>query len=509
MISLARCALALCAALVWLADPKQAHDVVALPAALALYVVYSVALWRARGFVPARAQPWIDMAFYALVVWLAGPGGALFGAFLLFAVAAAALARGFVEALALALVAALLVGARGFALDAIVLGALGTIIAWWGGHQRALTQRLELLKDLLGLPNPRFGVEHALAQYLSRLRAHVGADACVLVCAHGGAAGYVVYSVDASRSPSQGPQPLTPEAARALLALPADAALVWDAGERADGAHAQACEGLANLLETECFATVPYAQPGAMSGAARGRLFVASGRRLFGPRSLELLRQAAAQIAASVEKLVLLEELRANAAQGERSRISHDIHDTTIQPYVGLKLALEALQRSLEPRSPVAQQVGELVEMCSAALEDVRGYVARLRGNGHGPAGEELLDALRRQAGRYERFYGLDVEVRTQAPVRLTDRVAAEAYQITCEALSNVFRHTRARRAFVDLRCGEGSLALEIGNAPDAARPARGFVPRSIAERAAALGGAAEVRLNKAGHDVVSVTIPL
>ena len=35
------------------------------------------------------------------------------------------------------------------------------------------------------------------------------------------------------------------------------------------------------------------------------------------------------------------------------------------------------------------------------------------------------------------------------------------------------------------------------------------FIPRSITERAMSLGGEVQVRLNKDGHDVVKVTIPL
>ena len=212
-----------------------------------------------------------------------------------------------------------------------------------------------------------------------------------------------------------------------LLALPARAALAWDARRGGEKAHAEACRGLANLLETSCFATVPYVQHGALPG----RLYVAASRRRCSRAALEFLSEAAAQIGASVDKVAALDELMANAAQTERSRISHDIHDTTIQPYIGLKLALEALQRRLDASSPAAAQVGELVDMCSFALEDLRGYVARLR-DGRGGAGGELVSALRQQAGRYRRFYGVDVEVRSDPSVKLVDRVAAEVGRASC-----------------------------------------------------------------------------
>lgn len=509
MVSLMRVLLALSCLIIAFADPMRAGwGAPAVLAALAAYCLYSIALaaalLRGRSLVPSRLQPWLDMLFYACLAWLAGPAGTLFFSLLLFPVAAASFSRGFAEGMALTLAAALFLAATGPAVQPVLLVLLGAMIAWWGGHQLGVTQRLRLSKDLLGLPNPRLGVDHAVTQYLRRLRACLEADACVLVCARAGASEYLIYR-DGPQGASQGPQPLTEHSAQALLALPAGAALVWDERWRRERPHAAQCRGLANLLETSCFATVPYVQPGALTG----RAYVASNRQRFGRSTLALLRQAAAQIAAWVDKMALLDELMANAAQSERSRISRDIHDTSIQPYIGLKLALEALQRNLEGRSPASAQVAELIEMCSLAVEDLRGYVARLRGGGEGREGDGLVTALHRQAGRYRRFYGLEVEVRSDPSVELAGRVATDAYQIACEALSNVYRHTHARHAFVDLRCAGQSLALEIGNERDAARPAAGFMPRSIAERAAALGGLAEVRLDNAGHDVVRVTIPL
>ena len=471
IVALARCMLAFAALIVCLVDPAlTGHAPRIVLALLGVYATYSVALAAAafggRSFVAARALPWVDAALYSAVAWLSGSAGAV-----LFA----------------------------------VLALLGAMIAWWGGYQLAAMRRLQLLKDLLALPNPRLGVDHALNRYLARLRAYFGAEACVLVCAARGTSTYRMYRIDASDAASLDPQPLTESSAKVLLALPQQAALVWNARWRMEGPYAAECRSLANLLEAGSLATVPYSQP----GAPDGRLYVAAPRQGFGRAALELLREAALQIGASVDHVAVLEGLMANAAQAERSRISHDIHDTTMQPYVGLKLGLEALQRRLGERSPLAGQVADLVDQCTLAIDDVRGYVARLRGQAQGSPGGELVSALRRQAGRYRRLYGVDVEVRSDAAVKLVDRVAAEAFQIACEGLSNVYRHTQSRRAFIDVRCGERVLALEIGNERNAARPAGRFMPRSITERAAALGGAAEVRLDRVGHDVVRVTIPL
>ena len=124
--------------------------------------------------------------------------------------------------------------------------------------------------------------------------------------------------------------------------------------------------------------------------------------------------------------------------------------------------------------------------------------------------GEVLAAAVKKHAERLTRFYGIAVDVASDVPAELDGRLAAEAFQIVSEGLSNVLRHTAAKTAFVSLR-GEGSaLLLHIGNeasAPPSA--AQGFTPRSIDERSQALGGSATVEQRADGYTVVQVTLPM
>jgi signal transduction histidine kinase len=316
-----------------------------------------------------------------------------------------------------------------------------------------------------------------------------------------------MYRVDASpQIGGNAPRLLTEQSAQALLELPATMSFAWNPRmPLRNGAAVEPCRRLANLLETSSFVTVPYRQ----REGAPGRLYLTARKRRFSETDADFLREATGRIAAALDQVLLLEELTANAAQLERSRISRDIHDTALQPYIGLKLGLEALYRSLDPGSQVAMQMKELLVMSGFAVEDLRGYVARLRDGENGLPAQKLLPALREHAGRYRTVYGIEVEMRGSCAIQLSDRIAAEAYQIVCEALSNVHRHTNAKRAFVELRCQGDSLAIEVGNERNPGTRTRVFTPRSIAERSATLGGEAVVHLDNDGEDVVRVTIPL
>ncbi|HET7361990.1 MAG TPA: histidine kinase [Burkholderiales bacterium] len=528
MVALMRSMLAVSALDIFVFDPFQpSHFSTAIYVALLCYGLYSVALCIAitggRMPLPPRSHHWIDAAAGVLLVALAQGVTDMFFFFFFFAILVASFSRGFGEGLTLTaisvalLVAIFLYGVKpgvGFDFDDLVtrpvfLLVLGYMTAYWGGKELLMRRRLRLLRDLAAVANPRLGIDHARDQGLLRMLEAFDVSSCVLVSPRGTSNELVMYRLDAGGRRAL-PQPLTAEAAEALLGLPIGFSTAWHRGKAlATPELTLQCERLANLLEAEFYATVPY-EP---REGSRGRLYLLAARRL-SDADAEFLRQVVDQIAAVADKLALMEAIMAGAAQLERSRISRDIHDTTLQPYIGLKLGLEALQRRLERSSRVRKQLDELVEMSRLVVHDLRAYVARLRreaaaGEATSQPAEHLMAGLHEHLQRYRNFFGIEVELRSDKSSALTDRVAAEAYQIVCEGLSNIHRHTPAKRAFVELRFKPDSLAIEIGNECAPAVPPIAFMPRSIAERARALGGTTTVELHERGHDIVRVAIPL
>ena len=90
----------------------------------------------------------------------------------------------------------------------------------------------------------------------------------------------------------------------------------------------------------------------------------------------------------------------------------------------------------------------------------------------------------------------------------LRAQLAAEAFQMVVEGLSNIRRHTQAAQAKIEVSLRHDCLHLRIEN-DRADEPWATFAPRSIAERAAALGGEASVRTDDHGATVVTVEVPL
>ena len=100
---------------------------------------------------------------------------------------------------------------------------------------------------------------------------------------------------------------------------------------------------------------------------------------------------------------------------------------------------------------------------------------------------------------------GIEVAVDVNEPLPAGERLATEASHIVAEGLSNIRKHTAAARARVRLETAGERLVLRIENDSEAGPM---FRPRTISERAEALGGRAEV-LRDDHHTSVVVEIPL
>jgi signal transduction histidine kinase len=201
--------------------------------------------------------------------------------------------------------------------------------------------------------------------------------------------------------------------------------------------------------------------------------------------------------------------LVSRAAEHERYRISLDIHDTTIQPYIGLKLGLDALAREATEDNPLTERLIELQGMTESSIRDLRRYMNTLQDDTT-MAGDSLVSAVHDQASHYQRFYGIEVEVRCDTEILVNSQVGGAILQIVAEGLSNILRHTTAKRAWLALHTEGQRLWLEIANeSPGAAEGDAVFTPRSIAARTRSLGGTCVVVRDTMGYTIVRIVIPL
>jgi len=475
--------------------------------------------------VPSRTViAWFDALWCMLLFGLAGGANGFFLLLffpVLFAAVAASLRQSVLIAAVCAGVAATVLasqpGEAAWLRIVIVPAALlllGPTTALLAYAESQTQQGYAVASELIDALDAQRGVEEIVDRALAIFVRRVDCDAAALaVRARDGRLRVFTYGRD--RGIAEMPAAAVALVAADLLALPHEQSisrrnlharpwrLPYTAFDPRVGVSVRAQEthpafaGAAQLVECANVVLVPAGR----HGATAVWLLLGRDQHAFGPHVQSALHRPAEQVAAVLDNALLLEQLVAATADAERARIGRDLHDSAIQPYVGLKFAIEALARRVPADSPLERDAQALVAMANAELRSLREIVSGLRG-ARGD-GEALLErAVRRQAARFAVLFGMRVDVTTEGALPVSRRLSGELFHMVSEGLSNVRRHTRARRAAVSLT-GGNELTLTIFNeaTPDEPAPAP-FEPRSLTERATELGGTATVRIDAAGTTV-------
>ena len=223
----------------------------------------------------------------------------------------------------------------------------------------------------------------------------------------------------------------------------------------------------------------------------------------------DLVRQAAtaARTSRLAEEVQESRERLVTAREEERRRIRRDLHDGLGPALSGVVFQLDAARMTVDADPERAkEQLATISDHVQTVVADVRRLVHDLRPPALDDRG--LVGALRQQAER------LDVPLAVDAPDldgRLPAAVEVAAFRIVGEALTNVARHARATGATLRLALADHSLTVEVaddGVGIDADRQA-GVGLVGLRERAAELGGAAEVTCPPGGGTVVRARLPL
>jgi signal transduction histidine kinase len=349
-----------------------------------------------------------------------------------------------------------------FALNRLLLRSmyllvLGYMMASFGGFEIALRQRLRLLRDVSTIANPRFGVDYTIGRLLERLRHFYDADLCLLIT-YDDAGGAPVVRRAGRSHPHAGAEamPVPRVFAERLLGVDPDAAVILhsrtaspstctvalmrDLRSGADGQVAHhTCEGIVSMLEARDVLTVPVLH----HEKNVGRLYVTSQRYRFHAADVELATQLFQQVIPVIDNIRLVDRLASEAAECERRRIARDIHDSVIQSFIGIQLALHGLQQRCAAGLPVDAGLADVEALVRTEVGEARRFVSALEAPA--ASGSELIASLRRFVSKFSDATGIRVQLMIPATIAMSDRLAAEAFQIVEEGLSNVRRHTAAR----------------------------------------------------------------
>ncbi|XVV15491.1 sensor histidine kinase [Actinoplanes sp. CA-131856] len=192
-----------------------------------------------------------------------------------------------------------------------------------------------------------------------------------------------------------------------------------------------------------------------------------------------------------------------DAFEAERRRIERDLHDGAQQRLVSLTLQLGLARVDLPDDSPAGQAVAGAHEQAKLLMAELRELIHGIRPQTLTELG--LPGALRELADQAP----IPVRVRADVPARPPPGVESVAYFVAAEALTNVFKHSRATTATVTAVAEDGVLIVEVlDDGQGGADPARGTGLTGLADRVAVADGRMLLSSPLGGPTLIRVEIP-
>lgn len=180
----------------------------------------------------------------------------------------------------------------------------------------------------------------------------------------------------------------------------------------------------------------------------------------------------------------------------DRDRIARDLHDLAIQRLFATGMTLQSARRFVEHPEAV-DRLTRAIDDLDATIKIIRSTIFGLREHEAPGTPPKLRSRMVKAVDQAAAALGFAPALRmeglldTDVPAETADEVVA----VVGEALTNVARHARARRAEVSVVAADGLLTVTVGDdgvgiARDGARSGL----RNLAERAERLGGDLSVR---------------
>lgn len=472
---------------------------------------------------------WVDVAWTVLVMHLTTSGTMMMVVTLVQPVVLASIGYGVRHGVLLALAAAggMLVDLglryaggtdlpRADLVSAAAVLALVPLAALLSRPMSVLRQRLELVRELEDQLDPRRGLDAVALSMVDVLRRGTEADVVGLLLPTAAAAPATLATADdgafrISPAVQARLEPVIAKLPRCPTTYVVPSWFGLSGGLRVHGLcvprpeHAKALSELAVLLDMRMVIVVPLMR----YERRHGCLVVGLRQPRVRLQEVAALADAAPELFRLIEQAALVDRLQEESTAHERVRIGRDLHDSAIQPYLGLKYAVEGVACRVDADNPARADIDALLELVNGEIGALREVISGLR-IGEARGDNALIPAVRRQVRRFGLLFGIEVELACPEELNTSRALAGALFHMVNEAMNNVRKHSAARKVWITL--AEHGERIELRVRDDAGtlqgQPQPDFEPRSLTERAAALGGTLAVRRPDGRNTELVISIP-
>jgi signal transduction histidine kinase len=235
--------------------------------------------------------------------------------------------------------------------------------------------------------------------------------------------------------------------------------------------------------------------------------------------ALRFLQTLVNSVGPFIRDIYVLRDVRVQAEDHVRSRLTRELHDGTLQFLLGTEMQIEVLRRQRPNLSAELEgRLNTLQNLMHQEVVSLRGLIENTKPLNFSP--KELPDYLADLVARFRRDTAIAVRLETgEGQITLTPGVCHEIVRIVQEGLSNIRKHSRARNVVITLFKGRaGQYKLSIGDDGEGFG-FRGRVthtqldeshrgPGVIKERVRLIGGELTIDSNPGHGSRLEITIP-
>jgi len=406
--------------------------------------------------------------------------------------------------------------------------AAGVGLAFLASRQGRHATEQEFLARLAGMLEVEVGIAESLRRMLAELLRAFQCEEAILAYRDWELERIFVWRMRAGDSSRPTPENLTLARSDGFLLDQPDASICWNSLDgsgdgfgwnRRDGRPLRDLRPMREPMRRELGWKSVLGVTLDLDGQPAGRLVLGNCQRRHLHQDLQWLERIVRHLGPPLQNLFLLRQIRARAIEGERSRISREIHDGILQTLLSVDIQLEVLRRKL-PSEPQQAESGlsSLHLTVRKETEELRRMVTDMRPLRVQSA--DLPELMRGFAERFRNESGVALDLLIDSAERqLPDRICRDLFQIYREALHNVKRHAHASHVVAKLWQNEAQVVLVIDDNGEGFSFAGRFTgdeldrlrlgPISIKERARSVGGVLTVESTPGHGSRLTVEVPL
>ena len=406
--------------------------------------------------------------------------------------------------------------------------AAGVGVSFLGSRQRRHVAEQEFLAQLAGLLEVDRGMAESLRLVLNEIVRAFDCDEAILAFRDSELDRIFVWRLRAGDQSRLSPENLPVTRSDGFLLDHPDASVCWNqldgAGDgfgwnRKDGRPLKDLPRLPGPMRQELGWKSVLGVTLDLVGHPAGRIMLGNAHRRLLPQDLQWFERIVRHLGPPLQNLFVLRHIRARAIEGERSRISREIHDGILQTLLSVDIQLDVLRRKV-PVAPeqAAGGLASLQQTVRNETEELRRMVTDMR-----PLRVQSADLVDLMRGFAERFrnespLALDLLI-DSAELQLPDRICRDLFQIYRESLHNVKKHAHASHVVVKLWQNDSQVVLVVDDNGEGFSFAGRFTgdeldrlrlgPISIKERTRSVGGVLTVESTPGHGSRLTVEVPL